>query len=129
MVARGRNRVIPASAQGVAPADPAQSEPASFDRSVVFQRFQRVGGTCRLIAAIEPDPRAEEQAICANWQSSNMGEWGHGGYVGQAGGRGKGRLRIEGRHRHDRPHRRVDQLLLSERAVSKVLKLCSNIAR
>ena len=61
----------------MAATDAPRSKQAAFDRAVPFKRFEGIGRTCRLIAAIETHPWAEDKAVKMDRQGHKAGRAAH----------------------------------------------------
>ena len=74
----GWNRIIAGTSKGLAPGDTPQRQPPALEPAMGLQRFQSIRRAGGLIAAIEPNPWAENQSVSPHWHSDDMGEDIHG---------------------------------------------------
>jgi hypothetical protein len=71
------NVVDPGPAPRVTPPNTPCSQPNPFQRTVLIERLKRIGGTGRVISAIEADPWTKDQPIRTHWEGNDMRKRAH----------------------------------------------------
>ncbi len=71
------HRVITHMPPGVAAPDAPDGQPRAFEGAVSRQSLKRISRTCRLIAAIMPNPRRKDQPVGPNGQGEYAGQNAH----------------------------------------------------
>src|SRR5690606_8720224 len=72
-----RYGIVAAAAERIAARQTAHREVAALQAAVPLQRFQRIAGAGRLVAAVMPDPGRQEQPVGLDGESSEAGERRH----------------------------------------------------